>query len=85
MWTAVGVLAALVMLGASAGMNWVFLTSHGETELERQILGGVSVAVDVLKAALPFYLAWAWVGRRWLYVGLGSLVLVVFLVFSLAS
>ena len=47
----VAALAALVFMGASGAMNWVFLSSLGKSPLEAQIFGAVSVAVDVLTNA----------------------------------
>lgn len=62
----IGALAALLMLVASAGMNFVFLKSHGRSEFEGNVLGSASVSADVLKALLPFFIAWAWRERRYL-------------------
>ena len=39
-----GVLAALVFVGASGVMNWVFWSGQGHTEHEGEILGAVSGA-----------------------------------------
>jgi hypothetical protein len=80
-----GVLAALVFIAASAAMNWTFLSGHGKTPLEAHIFGAVSVAADVLKALLPFYIASAWVNRRLLHAGLGSAMFVLLLAFALFS
>jgi hypothetical protein len=68
---AVSIAAALTLIAASALMNWVFMTSLGKSELERQILGAVSIAVSAFIALLPTLLIWAWRERRTLYVMLG--------------
>jgi hypothetical protein len=80
-----GVLAALVFIAASAAMNWVFLAGHGKTPLEAHILGAVSVAADILKALLPFYIASAWMHRRLLHAGIGSVMFTLLLAFALFS
>lgn len=80
-----GVCAALVMCGVSGAMNVLFLSSLGRTPLEGQVLGGASAAADVLKALLPFFIAWSWRARRWMAVAAGSLAFAFFAGFSLLS
>ena len=55
----IGVLASLVLLAASAFMNYLFMASLGQGELESRVLGAASVGADVLKSVLPFFMAWA--------------------------
>lgn len=80
-----GILAALVMCAVSAAMNWLFLSSLGKTPLEGQVLGAASAAADLLKALLPFFIAWSWQARRFVVAGAGSLAFVFFAGFSLLS
>lgn len=80
-----GTFAALVMCAVSAAMNWLFLSSLGKTPLEGQVLGAASAAADVLKALLPFFIAWSWQARRFVAAGAGSLAFVFFAGFSLLS
>lgn len=80
-----GIIAALVMCAVSAAMNYLFLSSLGKTPLEGQVLGAASAAADVLKALLPFFIAWSWQARRFAAVGTGSLAFVFFAGFSLLS
>jgi len=82
---AIGVVAALIFIAASGAMNYVFMSSQGKTVLEGQILGAVSVAVDIMKALLPFFIVYAWIARKVLFVTIGSCVFVLFLSFSLLS
>jgi len=80
-----GILAALVMSAVSASMNYVFLSSLGKTPLEGQMLGAASAAADLLKALLPFFIAWAWRARRIVAAMSGSVVFLLFAGFSLLS
>ena len=77
--------AALTLIAASGLMNWVFMTSLGKSELERQILGAVSIAVSAFIALLPTLLVWAWREGRSLYLILGVPVFLGFAAFSLSS
>jgi hypothetical protein len=77
--------AALALIAASGLMNWVFMTSLGKSDFERQILGVVSVAVSAFIALLPTLMLWAWRERRLLYVLLGIPAFLVFGAFSLSS
>jgi hypothetical protein len=80
-----GVGAALVMLGVSGAMNYLFLSSLGKTPLEGHVLGGASAAADLLKCLLPFFIASAWRDRRMVASGAGVLVFIFFSAFSLLS
>ena len=80
-----GIGAALVMSAVSASMNYVFLASLGKTPFEGQILGAASAAADLLKALLPFFIAWAWHARRIVAAASGSVVFLLFASFSLLS
>jgi hypothetical protein len=50
------VLAVLVFIGVSATMNWRFGYSLGKTDFDGQVYGSASVAADLLKAIVPFFL-----------------------------
>ncbi len=80
--TAVGCVAAIAMIAASATMNYLFMHSLGRSEIEGHVLGVVSVAVDVLKALLAVFVAVAARRHARTYVMIGS---VAFIVFSIAS
>lgn len=80
-----GILAALVMCAVSAAMNWLFLSSLGKSPLEGQVLGAASAAADVLKALLPFFIAWSWQAGRFVAAGAGSLAFVFLTGFSFLS
>jgi len=81
----IGALAALVLLGVSAAMNYLFLSALGKTPVEAHVLGAASAAADLLKAVLPFLIFWAWRAGRLSVAGPGLLVWMVFTVFSLLS
>lgn len=74
-----------VFVGVSATMNALFLSSLGRTPREAALYGIVSVAADVVKAALPVILVRSLVLRAfWHAAGSGAL-LVIVVVMSLAS
>ncbi|MDH4980961.1 hypothetical protein [Hyphomicrobium sp. D-2] len=73
------------MCAVSAAMNWLFLSSLGETPLEAHVLGAASAAADILKALLPFFIAWRWREKGYVAVILGSLAFAFFAGFSLLS
>lgn len=80
-----GICAALVMCAVSAAMNYLFLASLGKTPIEGHVLGAASAAADVLKALLPFFIAWSWAAGRILAAVSGTLAFLFFAGFSLLS
>lgn len=80
-----GVCAALVMCAVSGAMNYLFLSSLGKTPLEGHVLGAASAAADLLKALLPFFIAWSWSARRFVAAVSGGVAFVFFAGFSLLS
>jgi hypothetical protein len=80
-----GICAALVMCGVSAAMNYLFMASLGKTPLEGHVLGAASAAADVLKALLPFFIAWSWAAGRIMAAASGTLAFLFFAGFSLLS
>ena len=83
--TILGATAGFVFIAASAAMNWMFMIAHGKTVLEGQVLGLVSIAIDVVKALMPFFIGAAWAHRQWLRTLLGACVFGLFFSFSLLS
>lgn len=81
----IGLCAALVLCAVSAAMNFLFLSSLGKSALEGQVLGAASAAADVLKALLPFYIAWSWQARRIVATVAGALAFAFLAAFSLMS
>lgn len=80
-----GICAALIMCAVSGAMNYLFMASLGKTPLEGQVLGAASAAADVLKALLPFFIAWSWAARRIVAAASGTLAFMFFAGFSLLS
>lgn len=80
-----GIIAAIVLCAVSAAMNYLFLASLGKTPLEGQVLGAASAAADLLKALLPFFIAWSWQSRRFVAAAGGTIAFVFFAGFSLLS
>jgi hypothetical protein len=60
-----GVLASLILLAVSAAMNWQFGYSLGKTPFDSQVFGAASVASDVMKALMPFFIFAAIRNRNW--------------------
>ncbi len=83
--SAIAVLAAMLMIGVSTAMNFLFMKSLAATEIEGLVLGCASAAADILKSALPWFIALAFAGRRYLFSIVGTLVFLVFSLFSFAS
>jgi hypothetical protein len=79
------VAGALLLAAASMFMNWSFWTGQGADASTSQVLGAVSIGIDVFKASLPLVIAWAWSAR----LRLGCVIGIVFfcgcLAFSLFS
>lgn len=80
-----GVVAALIFIGASAMMNWSFMTTLGRSSGEGHVFGLIAIACDIMKALLPFFIVWAWAARRFAFVGIGSALFCVFLAASFAA
>lgn len=81
----VGVCAALVMCAVSGAMNYLFLSSLGKTVLEGHFLGAASAAADLLKALLPFFIAWSWRSRQFVAAISGGIAFLFFACFSFLS
>jgi hypothetical protein len=79
------VAGALLLTAASMFMNWSFWTGQGGDASSSQVLGAVSIGIDVFKATLPLVIAWAWPAR----LRLGCIIGIMFfggcLAFSLFS
>ncbi len=84
-FTAAGIVAATVLLGVSAAMNWRFGYSLGTTELDAHIYGAASAAADGLKALLPFFVLWALVSRSYIRALAGVALWVICSTYSLTS
>ncbi len=80
-----GVSFALILVVASAFMNFQYVSSWGTSDLNSQIFGAVSVALDGVKALLPFFLLWAFQNKKYLHVVIGSLLFPLLIAFSLLS
>lgn len=80
-----GVIAAAALLAVSAAMNWRFGYSLGKSELDAQLLGAASVAADVLKALIPFFIYAAIRNRQWPQAAAAGLLWGVVLTYSLTS
>ena len=80
-----GVIAALILVAASAFMNFQYVTGWGKDDLNGQIFGAISIALDVTKALLPFFILWAWKNNRFIHVALGSFLFTCLVTFSLLS
>ena len=77
--------AALLLIAASIAMNWSFWAGQGSDDRSAQILGAVSIGIDVFKAVLPLVIAWAWSERFRLGYAVGTVYFCGCLIFSLFS
>jgi hypothetical protein len=84
-FTGLGVIAATILLLASAAMNWQFGYSLGQTSLDANIYGAASAAADGMKALLPFFTLWAFRNKNWSQVLAGLLLLAVCAGYSITS
>jgi len=80
-----GCIAALIMLGVSAAMNWQYGYNLGKTEFDSHILGAASIAADCLKALLPFFIFAAWRQRNWSQAIGGTALWTVCILYALTS
>ena len=76
---------ALLLTAASMFMNWSFWTGQGGDASSSQVLGAVSIGIDVFKASLPLVIAWAWSARLRLGCIIGIMFFTGCLAFSLFS
>lgn len=83
--SSLGLMASLVILLASVFMNYLFLSSMGKTPFEGHVFGAVSAAADILKALLPFFIAWGWHQRHLSVAVPGFMIWLLFACFSLLS
>lgn len=83
--SALAILAALCLMGASGLMNYQFWLSQGQSEREANVLGSVSVAFDIFKCVLPMTIALAWARKKRAYVVVASAVFALFFCFSFLS
>lgn len=81
----VGTGSAIAMAAVSAALNYLFLFSLGKTPVEGHALGTASVAADILKTLLPFFIAWSWQAKRFMAVVSGLAMFVFFAGFSFLS
>lgn len=83
--SAVGCLATLAFLAASMAMNWTFGFSLGQSEAESYAYGAVSVAADMMKAMLPFFIFWSLRNLRIDVTLVASMLWVICLLYALTS
>lgn len=81
---AVWLLATVGAIIASATMNYHYMAGEG-SGAQGPILGAVSVVLDLGKAVLPVLIAGAWALGAWWRAGLGSVFLVLLILFGFAS
>ena len=80
-----GVVAALVLLGVSAAMNWRFGFGLGKTDFDSFTYGTASAAADGMKALLPFFIFAAFRNKNWSQTAAASILWAVCLSYSMTS
>lgn len=81
----IAVFGALLLIAASAVMNWSFWTGQGPDKPTSHVLGAVSIGVDIFKALLPLIVAWSWGAKFRLGFLIGTVFFVGCLAFSFFS
>lgn len=76
---------AALLIGASMIMNWTFWSGQESDAQTAQVLGAVSIGVDIFKATLPLVIAWAAGARHRLGAAVGTLFFLGCLAFSFFS
>lgn len=85
MMSVFGVIVAIAFIALSALMNWSYGVSRGTGELDRWLLGAVSVSADLYKAIGLFFVGWAIKHRRlWVWC-LGVLAWLLAVVYGFSS
>jgi hypothetical protein len=77
--------AACLFIAVSATMNALFLSSLGQTSVEVALLAAVSIAADVVKAALPVVIARAVTMRAWGHCAAATVMLALVTALSVSS
>ena len=79
------VCAALALIAVSGAMNYLFMESYSKSQVEGFVLGGASIAVDVMKSILPVFIWWAWCDKRYAFLLPASAMFLLFSAFSFTS
>lgn len=85
LYTFMGALASMALICVSAGMNFRFGYQLGNSYIDSMLLGCASVAVDLLKALLPFFIGFALIRKHPITLFIGCIAWTFFTVFSLTS
>ncbi len=81
----VAFLASIVFIIACGAMNWFFWINQGRTWIEGQVLGGISIAVDLFVCVIPFFVRLAVQNQRLVYAWSGRALFSIFFIFSFVS
>lgn len=77
--------ASLVLLGANCWMNFSYMWGQGQNVQEAAAFGSASVAVDLIKAALPPLIGLALARRMWVYAAIGAATFASFTAFTFTA
>ncbi|MEQ1651125.1 MAG: hypothetical protein ABL897_01405, partial [Hyphomicrobium sp.] len=83
--TGAAIIAAVMLIAASAAMNYLFTSAFGRTPIESAVLGAISFGVDVLRAILAVFIGHAAGQRRWGFVIVASFAFTLFSALSLLA
>lgn len=74
LWVFVGALVWLATISASASVNYLAGLGFGRTDIEAHVFAMLGVSADVWKALGPIFIVALFRSRRWVLMGLASLV-----------
>lgn len=80
-----GFLAVITLCAISMAMNFRFGYQLGANPIDGYVYGFASVCADIMKALLPFLVAWAWAHRQYWIVGAGVILIGLFTAYSITS
>jgi hypothetical protein len=81
----VALLASGVFIAACCAMNWFFWIDQGRTALQGQLLGLISIAVDLFVCVIPFFVGRAVQNKRMVYAWSWRALFTIFFIFSFIS
>ncbi len=80
-----GIGFTIVCVLASMAMNYKFIYGWGNTPIEGQIFGGLSVAFDGFKSVLPVLIGLAIASREFVKATVGSVIFTLLVIFAIAA
>jgi hypothetical protein len=80
-----GVVISVGFMIAAGVMNWRYGLGLGRSDPDRLLFAAVAAGVDSMKVLLPFILWWSAKNRRWIMCGLGAVLLIGLICYSVVG